>query len=90
MGLLLVWLAVNPLGSVALWGFPTSGSVPIKCMIRDKKATPESSRVPSLSWASPQTSLPKSSSSWLPVKMQCQEEKMVVTVQRECSGKESW
>ena len=28
MALRLIWLAVSPLGSVDLWGFPTSGSLP--------------------------------------------------------------
>lgn len=55
VGFLLVWLAMNPLGSFDLWGFPVLGPVPTVSLIRNRKITYESSPVPSLSRAPQQT-----------------------------------
>lgn len=51
MGLLLVWMAVNSSGSVALWGFPVSGPPPTKSLSKDRKTTYDSPFVHSLSRA---------------------------------------
>lgn len=79
---------MQPSGPVALQSFPVPGSAPTKSLNKDRKTSYESSPVASLSQAPLEMTVPGASSSRLPVKVQCQEGKMAVTVQRELFRKD--